>query len=202
MNVIASLHAQWKLVYCLDDAENSFNWKLQNHITFHYSICWQHTVPIAKVQKSKPVYERLYRSKIYTYSFHMLHNAHEYGPMETAMTLLHSTQKRKCMNTLENCYIHYFHQHNVIIKEKTKKRKFLIWNNLWYIIPPRKCVISPTINPTPNHSTPHVTSLFQLVQSSDHQHAGKYLINYPFTFHSIPLISDALPYSYTYITLL
>jgi len=27
------------------------------------------------------------------------------------------------MNTLKNCYIHYFHQHNMIIKEKTKKKK-------------------------------------------------------------------------------
>ena len=59
----------------------------------------------------------------------MLHNAHEYGPMETTMTLLHSTQKRKGLNTLENCYIHYFHQHNMIIKEKINKKKIPYLNN-------------------------------------------------------------------------
>jgi hypothetical protein len=37
------------------------------------------------------------------------------------MTLLHSTQKSKCMNTLENYYIHFFHQHNMIIKEENQK---------------------------------------------------------------------------------
>ena len=39
---------------------------------------------------------------------HILHNEHESGPMETAMTLLHSAQKSKHINTLENC-VHYFH---------------------------------------------------------------------------------------------
>lgn len=41
--------------------------------------------------------------------------------METTMTLLHSAQKSTQMNTLENYYIHFFHQDNIIIKEQTQK---------------------------------------------------------------------------------
>jgi len=50
------------------------------------------------------------------YDIHILHNEHEYGPMETNMTLLHPAQKNKHINTLENYCVHYFH-HRMIIKE-------------------------------------------------------------------------------------
>ena len=50
-----------KVVYWLDE-------KLQNHITFHYSICWQHPAPIAKVQKSKSVHERLFTDPKYIHT--------------------------------------------------------------------------------------------------------------------------------------
>jgi hypothetical protein len=39
------------------------------------------------------------------YALYILHNAHEYGPMETFMTLLHSAQENKRKNTLESYYI-------------------------------------------------------------------------------------------------
>lgn len=45
---------QSKLIYLArDDAENSINRKLQNPITFRYSIYWQHRAPIVEVQKAK-----------------------------------------------------------------------------------------------------------------------------------------------------
>jgi hypothetical protein len=43
--------------------------------------------------------------------------------MEITVTLLHSAQKYKWTNTLENCYIQFFHQHNMISKEKTQNEK-------------------------------------------------------------------------------
>jgi hypothetical protein len=52
---------------------------------------------------------------------HFLQNANKYGPMETTVTLLHSAQKSTQMNTLENNYIQFFHQENIIIKKKNKK---------------------------------------------------------------------------------
>jgi hypothetical protein len=59
------------------------------------------------------------------YVVHILHNTHAYGPMETTMILLHSSQKGKRMNTLENYCIHkaYFHKHNMIIKEENQEEK-------------------------------------------------------------------------------
>jgi hypothetical protein len=53
----------------------------------------------------------------------ILHNAHEYEPMETAVTLLPSAHRRIRLNTLENYCIHFFYQHNIIIKEQTQKGK-------------------------------------------------------------------------------
>jgi len=54
---------------------------------------------------------------------HILHNVHKYGPMGTAITLLHSrdTHTHTQMNTLENYYIQVFHQH-IIIKEQIRKK--------------------------------------------------------------------------------
>jgi len=43
--------------------------------------------------------------------------------METIMTLLHSAQKSKRKNTLQNYYIHYFHKNNMIIKKHNKIEK-------------------------------------------------------------------------------
>ena len=58
------------------------------------------------------------------YPLYILHNAHEYGPVETSMALLHSAQKKnKRKNTLENYYIHYFYKHNVITREQNKGKK-------------------------------------------------------------------------------
>jgi len=56
-----------------------------------------------------------------TYALHILYNAHEYGPVEITTTLLHSTHNRKWMNTLENYYIQFFHQHNMSINEQNQK---------------------------------------------------------------------------------
>jgi len=53
----------------------------------------------------------------------ILHNAHEYEPIETAVILLHSAHRRIRMNTLENYYNHFFYQHNIIIKGQTQKEK-------------------------------------------------------------------------------
>jgi hypothetical protein len=49
------------------------------------------------------------------YAHHILHNAHKNGPMEATNTSLHHTHKSIQMNTLENYYIKFFHQHNIII---------------------------------------------------------------------------------------
>jgi len=58
------------------------------------------------------------------YALYILHNAHENGPTETSMTLLHSAQKKnKRKNTLENYYIHYFYKHNMIIREQKQEDK-------------------------------------------------------------------------------
>jgi len=57
------------------------------------------------------------------YAIHILHSAHEYGPVETTVTLVHYAQKSKRMNTQDNHYINYFHQHNMIIKEQNQKGK-------------------------------------------------------------------------------
>jgi hypothetical protein len=56
------------------------------------------------------------------YDILILHNEHEYGPMETTMTLLHPTQKSKHINTLENYSVHYFH-HHLIIKEQNQNER-------------------------------------------------------------------------------
>lgn len=53
--------------------------------------------------------------------FYITHvNMNMWKPM---WPFLHSTWKSKCMMTLENYYIHYFHQQNMIIKEQDQKEK-------------------------------------------------------------------------------
>jgi len=48
------------------------------------------------------------------YANHILANTHEYGP--TAVTLLQSTQKCRCMNVLEN-HVIQFQRNNMIVNE-------------------------------------------------------------------------------------
>ena len=49
------------------------------------------------------------------YATHILNNLHNFGPIDTTMTLIHKARKGKIMNTLESYYIQYFHYHNKII---------------------------------------------------------------------------------------
>jgi hypothetical protein len=53
------------------------------------------------------------------YAIHILNNLHNFGPIDTTMTLIHKAHKGKRMNTLENYYIQYFQFHNKIIQEQT-----------------------------------------------------------------------------------
>jgi len=125
------------------------------------------------------------------YALYILHNAHEYGPMETIMTLLHSAQKSKRKNTSENYYIHYLHKNNMIIKEHNKK-KSIIRINPQYTVPPCRRVTPPiTLLPMT-----YLTFNQYTTPSTNH------LINYCFTFHNILLIYDVLTHPYTHITLL
>jgi len=65
------------------------------------------------------------------YAIHILHSVHKYGPIETAMALLHSAHKSKWLNTIENYYIQFFYECNTIGKEQTHKEKNLsIWIKL------------------------------------------------------------------------
>jgi hypothetical protein len=57
------------------------------------------------------------------YAIHIVHSAHKYGPIETTMSLLHFAHKSKQLNTLENYYIQFFPEHNIIGKEQTHKEK-------------------------------------------------------------------------------
>lgn len=57
------------------------------------------------------------------YAIHSLHTAHEYVPMKIAVALLYSTEKAERISNLENYYIQFFHQHNLIIKKQTQKEK-------------------------------------------------------------------------------
>jgi hypothetical protein len=57
------------------------------------------------------------------YVLYILHNTHKYGPMKITLTPLCSINKSKQMNNLENYYIQFFHQHNMIIEERTQKQK-------------------------------------------------------------------------------
>jgi hypothetical protein len=89
------------------------------------------------------------------YDIHIPHNAHECGPTETTMTLLQPIQKIKHINTLENYYVHYFHN-NLIIKEQNQNERNPFLNQFKICSLPCKRIISPTINPTPKHySTSH-----------------------------------------------
>ena len=56
-------------------------------------------------------------------AIHILHSVHKYGPVETTMSLLHFADKSKWPNTLENYYIQFFHECNIIGKEQTHKEK-------------------------------------------------------------------------------
>jgi hypothetical protein len=51
------------------------------------------------------------------YALHILHNQHEYGSMNFAMSLLHPIDRNLRMNSLENFYIQLFQRHNTIIDE-------------------------------------------------------------------------------------
>ena len=56
------------------------------------------------------------------YAYHILSNTYGYGPMETTMTLLHTAQKGKCMNMLENYYIQLFYHQGA----KSQRNKSII----------------------------------------------------------------------------
>jgi hypothetical protein len=56
------------------------------------------------------------------YTHHVLLNRHNYGPMETTVTLLHKAKKVKRMNTLENYYIQFFQHNNTVINEHSHLR--------------------------------------------------------------------------------
>ena len=47
--------------------------------------------------------------------------------LETAVTVLHSTHNSTQMTTLQNYYIPFCHQHNMIIKEQTQKQKIPVF---------------------------------------------------------------------------
>jgi hypothetical protein len=69
---------------------------------------------LARLQYKEHVYYITSNNPQSAYNIHIVHNAHEYGPMEITMTLLHPAQKSKHINTLENCYVHYFHHQDAL----------------------------------------------------------------------------------------
>jgi hypothetical protein len=63
------------------------------------------------------------------YAHHILSNVHEYGPIETIITLLHTAQKGKRMNTLENYYIQLLSSRQNHQRTDTQRNKSIIWTH-------------------------------------------------------------------------
>jgi len=70
-----------------------------------------------KIQKTHPLYITCNNPQS-AYALHTINNAHEYGPIETTMVLLHSAHNSKWMNNLENYYVQFFHQCMIITEKK------------------------------------------------------------------------------------
>jgi GIY-YIG catalytic domain. len=51
------------------------------------------------------------------FALQILHNKHDYRPMNFTMSLLHPVHRNRRMNSLENFYIQLSRRHNTIIKE-------------------------------------------------------------------------------------
>jgi hypothetical protein len=66
------------------------------------------------------------------YALHILHNKHEYGPMNITMSLLHPVHKSRRMNSSENFYIQLLQWNNTIINEKSEKYENPVWSYLRY----------------------------------------------------------------------
>ena len=73
------------------------------------------------------------------YAYLILSNIHEYGLMETTMTLLHIEQKGKRMNTLENYYIQLFYHQGKMIKEQNCKEINPLFEVVYHIQPHDAC---------------------------------------------------------------
>ena len=109
--------------------------------------------------------------------------------------------------SIQRYFTHYFHQHNMIIKEKNRKKKSLFWTNSRYIVPHCQGIILPPSTPLPytpspmpylssdQHNTPttHVTCPVESTSSTTIS---------PFTTLHYSIINDALAYSYTCSVLL
>ena len=62
------------------------------------------------------------------YALYVLNNRHEYGPIETTMSLIRSCRKGSHMNTLENFYIQYYYQKDILIPEQQPGEHCILFN--------------------------------------------------------------------------
>ena len=62
------------------------------------------------------------------YALHVLNNRHEYGPIETTMSLIRSCRKGSHMNTLENFYIQDYYQKDILIPEQQLGEHCILFN--------------------------------------------------------------------------
>jgi hypothetical protein len=61
------------------------------------------------------------------YTLHVLNNRHEFGPINSTMTLIRSRKKGSHMNTLENFYIHDYHQNGTLIPEQQLREPSILF---------------------------------------------------------------------------
>jgi hypothetical protein len=81
-------------------------------------------------------------------AMHILNNRHEYGPINSTMTLVKICRKGWYMNILENFYIQQFHQNGTVIKEQQPGEQ----NILFKLIKPTT-PLTHAQNPIPTDTT-------------------------------------------------
>jgi hypothetical protein len=69
------------------------------------------------------------------YALHVLNNKHEYGPINSTMTLIKSCRKGWHMNILENFYIQYYHQNGTLIQDQQQSEQNILFKIISPITP-------------------------------------------------------------------
>ena len=76
------------------------------------------------------------------YTVHILHNRHEYGPMNIIMSLLHPVHKSRRMNSSENFYTQLFQQNKIIINEQSQIDENPLFDLIYDIKLKHACIVS------------------------------------------------------------
>ena len=77
------------------------------------------------------------------YTLHILHSKHEYGTMNTIMSLLHPVHKSEWINSLENLCIQFFWQCNSAINIQSHKAvnpsliSSMVYNSITHVHDPQ-----------------------------------------------------------------